>query len=861
MPEPAVIAVHHAADQSQHWKALLAEQRAALRDHYFETRTAATLLNKHCRLIDQQLRQVWRHLNMPSDVTLAAVGGYGRGQLFPYSDIDLLVLLPAPPDEALGEKLERFVGILWDIGLEIGHSVRTIAECLEFAAQDITVQTSLLEARHIDGQRPLFASFQKQFSRAVNASQFAKAKRLEQEQRHARYHDTNLEPNVKEAAGGLRDLHNIIWISKAAGIGASWSALVESGVITRREAALLRKHETFLQNLRIQLHYVANRREERLVFDVQTALATQMGFRDTAHRRSSEHLMQRFYRTAMEIGQINTIVLQNLNALITPRRERATKPINAHFGVYNERLEAVDEDLFQRTPGAILEAFHLLQLHPQLKGMTAQTLRAMWRAGDRIDPAFRRDPANREMFLRLLRSPERVIRELRRMNQYGVLGRYIPAFGRVVGQMQHDLYHVYTVDEHILKVVRNLRRFAVPELAHEFPLCSRLMSEFERPEVLYLAGLFHDIAKGRGGDHSTLGKADALRFCRDHGLQAADVELVVWLVESHLSMSATAQKQDLSDPDVIDAFAARVGDERRLVALYLLTVADIRGTSPKVWNAWKAKLLEDLFRITRRRIGGDARSLESSMQQRQEAAKAKLLLYAIKEESSENLWSQLDTAYFLRHGSDEIAWHTRLLNYRVEATEPVVKARLSPAGEGLQVMIYVRDQKDLFARICSFFERIGYSIAEAKIYTTRHGYALDSFQILDPGNKSVHYRDLTGYIEYELGKRLASQAPLEPPAQGRVSRLLKHFPITPEVSIVPDERGLYKVLSVIAGDRPGLLSRVARCLVEYHVNLNTAKVNTLGDRAEDIFLVNGEALDDPKTVVRFESELLRQLQG
>ena len=850
-----------AATQTGRWKTRLAEQRAALRERYLETQSATELLRRHCRLIDQQLKAVWRHQEMPADITLVAVGGYGRGQLFPYSDIDLLILLPSPADAALGAKLEQFVGTLWDIGLEIGHSVRTIAECLEFADQDITVQTSLLEARFINGRRPLFLQFEKQFARAIDAAQFAKAKHLEQAQRHDRFHDTNLEPNVKEVAGGLRDLHNILWISKAAGIGSSWTALVKADVITRREAALLRKHESFLQNLRIHLHYVARRREERLVFDVQTALAAQMGFHDTAHRRASEHLMQRFYRTAVEIGQINTIMLQNLNALISPQRARSARPINERFGAHNERLEAVDEGLFRRVPSAILEAFSLLQQHPELKGMTAETLRAMWRAGDQITPAFRRNPENRAMFMRLLRSPDHVIRELRRMNQYGVLGRYIPAFGRVVGQMQHDLYHVYTVDEHILKVVRNLRRFAVPELAHEFPLCSRLMSEFERPEVLYLAGLFHDIAKGRGGDHSTLGKADALRFCREHGVQADDVQLVVWLVESHLMMSATAQKQDLSDPDVIDAFAARVGDERHLIALYLLTVADIRGTSPKVWNAWKAKLLEDLFCITRRRLGGDARSLESSMQQRQAAAKAKLLLYAIKAEASEKLWSQLDTAYFLRHDVDEIAWHTRLLNYRVDAAEPVVKARVSPAGEGLQVMIYVRDQKDLFARICSFFERINFSIAEAKIYTTRHGYALDSFQIMDPNNKQPHYRDLIGYIEYELAQRLASQAPLEPPAQGRVSRRLKHFPITPEVTIAPDERGLYKVLSVTAGDRPGLLSRVARCLVEYHVNLNTAKINTLGDRAEDVFLVNGEALDDPKTVVRFESELLRQLQS
>jgi [protein-PII] uridylyltransferase len=343
-------------------------------------------------------------------------------------------------------------------------------------------------------------------------------------------------------------------------------------------------------------------------------------------------------------------------------------------------------------------------------------------------------------------------------------------------------------------------------------------------------------------------------------LSNADAQLVAWLVENHLVMSATAQKQDMSDPDVIEAFAARVGDDRRLVALYLLTVADIRGTSPKVWNAWKAKLLEDLFWITRRRLSGDTRSLESSLQQRQDAVKSKLRLYAIDERAHEKLWSQFDVSYFLRHDVDEIAWHTRLLNYRVDTPTPVVKARLSPAGEGLQVMIYVRDQQDLFARICSFFERISYSVAEAKIYTTRHGYALDSFQILDPDNKKPQYRDLIGYIEYELGQLLLAQAPLGPPGQGRLSRQLRHFPITPEVTIDADERGLYKVLAIIAGDRPGLLSRVARCLVDYKINLHTAKVNTLGDRAEDVFLINGEALNDPKTVVRFESDLLRVLQ-
>jgi [protein-PII] uridylyltransferase len=386
------------------------------------------------------------------------------------------------------------------------------------------------------------------------------------------------------------------------------------------------------------------------------------------------------------------------------------------------------------------------------------------------------------------------------------------------------------------------------------------MGDVERPELLYLAGLFHDIAKGRGGDHSALGKEEAARFCRAHGLGREDVDFVAWLVEHHLLMSVTAQKQDFSDTSVIESFASKVGDERRLVGLYLLTVADIRGTSPKVWNAWKGKLLEDLFEATRRRLSGHLQPLESGLQHRQEAARAKLRLYAIDEHAHEKLWAQLDIAYFLRHDADEIAWHTRLLNYRVDNVTPVVKARLSRAGEGLQVMVYVRDQKELFARICSFFERSSYSIMEARIYTTRHGYALDTFQINDPNNKRPQYRDMISYIEFELAERLREQTPLEPLTQGRVSRQLRHFPITPQVTVEADQKGQYKVLQIIAGDRPGLLSRIARCLVKYGIDLQTAKINTLGARAEDAFVIQGAALADPRTVVKLESELVEQLQ-
>ncbi|HYH42779.1 MAG TPA: [protein-PII] uridylyltransferase, partial [Burkholderiales bacterium] len=647
--------------QLPEWKQRLALERERLKAE-FEARPAAPELLRRLRLlVDRQLREVWAGCGMPRELALLAVGGYGRGELYPYSDVDLLILLPRAADPALERRLEQLIGALWDIGIEVGHSVRTVDECLSAAEQDITVQTTLLEARLLAGNRKLFADFLHRTTRARDPQAFLEAKQLEQQQRHARYAETNLEPNIKESAGGLRDLQTILWIARAGGIGQSWSELARRDLITGAEAREIRREERFIQTLRVRLHYAAGRREDRLLFDHQSALAAQFGLRDTPNRLASEQLMQRYYRAAKGVLQLNTILLQNLRALIAPQQNREFYPINERFGARGELLVARTPDLFEQHPSALLETFVLLQQHHELKGIGAGTLRALWRGRRHIDTAFRNNPEYRELFMSILRSPSRVTRELRRMNQYGVLGRYLPPFGRVVGQMQHDLYHVYTVDEHILKVVRNLRRFAVPELAHEFPLCSRLMSGFPRPEVLYLAGLFHDIAKGRGGDHSQLGAVDAIRFARSHQLSQDDAALVAWLVENHLVMSATAQKQDIGDPDVVRAFAERVKTERSLVALYLLTVADIRGTSPKVWNAWKAKLLEDLFHLTRRLLGGEGSSLESSVQGRQEEALAKLRLYAVPEHAHEKFWAQLDTAYFLRHDPQEIAWHTRLL--------------------------------------------------------------------------------------------------------------------------------------------------------------------------------------------------------
>ena len=820
----------------------------------------ARLLNRHTRLIDRTVKELWADKGAPRGAAFVATGGYGRAELFPHSDIDLLVLLSRDPDEADRSALERLIGSLWDIGLEIAHSVRTVNACVEEAAGDITVRTALLESRYLAGSRKLFRQMESALANTADPISFYKAKKLEQEQRHAKHQDTPyaLEPNLKEAPGGLRDLHVIQWIARASGIGPRWTDLVAHGLIERGEARQLARHEALLRDQRIRLHYIAGRREDRIVFDFQNTLAVQRGYRDAPHRRASESMMQRYYWTAKAVTQLNTILMQNLEARLLPEQHFPPRALNERFHIRGELLEMVDSDIFERQPSSILESFLLVMQHAELRGMTAPTLRALWRARTRVNARLRRDPLARLLFLHILQQKNGIVHEFRRMNQYGILGRYLPEFGRIVGQMQHDLFHVYTVDQHILMVLRNLRRFTMPEFAHEFPLCSELMSGFERSWLLYVAALYHDIAKGRGGDHSELGSVEVHNFARRHGLSDVDCKLVRFLVEKHLFMSQVAQKQDVHDPEVVRAFTETVGSERRLAALYLLTVADVRGTSPKVWNAWKAKLLEDLFRAARRSLTGEPLGRDAALAEKQAEAMRLLRLYALSDGVKDRLWAQLDTAYFLRHEAQEIAWHTRNLHYRVDTAKPVVKARLAPFGEGLQIMVYAPDRDALFARICGYFERSAFSIAEAKVHTTQNGYALDTFLVLGQG-PGVHYRDMIDRIEIELATEVQSEAPLAPPRGGRVSRRVRHFPITPMVDIRPDERGTYQVLSIISSDRPGLLYAVASTLARYHVNLHTARINTLGDRAEDVLLVSGEALQNNKTVLQLEQELLQEL--
>jgi [protein-PII] uridylyltransferase len=848
-------------------------ERASLIERFKNGLSINQFLKKLCSVTDKVVTQLWADAKIAS-ATLVAVGGYGRKEQYPFSDVDLLILIAGTSSE-VGiedkEKLERFLGNCWDIGLELGHSVRTIAECISEASGDITIQTALLEARWLAGPKVLFSDLQKTLQASLSndkdKQKFFQAKVLELAQRHAKYEDTpySLEPNCKESPGGLRDLQVLIWVAKASGLGSSWLALADKGILTDQEAREIRRNERTLQRIRAMLHIAAGRREDRLVFDLQAQVAELHGLKASTARRISEELMQRYYKAAKVVTQLNTIALQFIEERLFEPKDSTPEPIDEYFQNHRGLLEARSSDLFQKHPVQLLRAFLVVEEHSGLSGIAGSTLRQIWAARDAIDTEFRKSPENRALFMDILKAPRGITHALRRMNQWSVLGRYLPGFRRIVGRMQHDLFHVYTVDQHILMVVRNLRRFTMSEHAHEYPFCTQLMTEFGRPWLLYAAALFHDIAKGRGGDHSKLGMKDARKFGKQHGLNQQENDLIVFLVEHHLSMSAVAQKQDLSDPEVIERFAKTVGSVERLTALYLLTVADVRGTSPKVWNAWKAKLLEDLYRATKRHLSGDAPTSGAYLDEQRTEARRILNLYALEPRHYEALWAQLDIGFFLRHDPQDVAWQTRLLYKQSEPKVPVVKTRLAPSGEGFQVVVYLADQPDLFAKICGYFDSKNLSVLDAKVHTTKNGYALDSFLVVDPldrdSERSHHsnYRDILSLVESELSDRLSRNLDLQPPVKGRVSRRSKYFPIRPKVDLRPDEKGKLHLLTVTANDRTGLLYGVARVLAMNHVNLHAAKVTTLGERVEDLFLIDGPALADPRDQLKLESELLDAL--
>jgi [protein-PII] uridylyltransferase len=858
-PENAVarLRLRLAADKNTLLEAFAAARPSA--------QAAVTLTRGLARLVDATLADLWIASGMPPGTALVAAGGYGRGELFPRSDVDVLVLLPPEVGaESVRPAIERFITSCWDIGLEIGSSVRTIDECAVESARDVTVQTALLESRHVTGSRRLFVALRERLGKDMDPRTFLRAKVLEMQQRHTKYEDTPyaLEPNCKESPGGLRDLQILLWVARAAGLGRSWAELGAKGLATPFEVKQLQRNEGVLKMIRARLHTIAGRREDRLVFDLQTAVAESFGLKPAKGQRVSELLMRRYYWAAKAVVQLNQILLLNIEERILGNEAPPMRPINEKFLDRGGTLEVASDDLYERDPHAILETFLAHQQVVGIKGLSARTLRALYNARQLMGAQFRSDPRNRARFIEILRQPVGQTHALRLMNQTSVLGRYLWVFRRIVGQMQHDLFHVYTVDQHILMVVRNMRRFFIAEHAHEYPFCSQLAAQFERPYVLYVAALFHDVAKGRGGDHSALGGAEARRFCREHAIEADDARLIEFLVRHHLTMSHLAQKEDLSDPEVIAAFAAQVRDVRTLTALYLLTVADIRGTSPKVWNAWKGKLLEDLYRLTLRALGGAKPNVETEIESRKAEARALLALASQLPDTEKPLWDTMDLGYFMRHDPADLAWHARVLWRHVKTAAPVVSARASPLGEGLQVLVYSPDVPDLFARICGYFDNAGFSVLDAKVHTSRTGYGLDTFQLVHPQidhDDQSGYRDLISLVETQLVGALSFRGPLPEPRRGRVSRRVKSFPITPRVTLRPDERAQRWILSVSASDRAGLLYGIARVLARHSVNLQLAKISTLGERVEDTFLVDGPELQHNRAQLAIEGELLDAL--
>jgi [protein-PII] uridylyltransferase len=840
-----------------------------LKERFVADEAIEDLVRDRARLVDIALRAAWvRHAGKyAGDLALVAVGGYGRGELHPSSDIDIMVLLPKSDSSDWQPDIERFLTFLWDIGLEVGHSVRSIDDCQRESLADISVATTLFEARLLSGPESLFAGMRRALApdRLWSSQDFFEAKVREQTERHHRYFDTayNLEPNVKSSPGGLRDIQTIGWVAKRHFGTDTLDELVAHGFLTREELRKLKAGQSFLWKVRFGLHVLTGRREDRLLFDYQIKLAKLFGYEDASFTLAVEQLMQKYYRTVMDVSLLNEMLLQLFReAILTQSVPPA--PINARFQIRNDYLEVTHPEVFARFPSALLEMFVLLQQHPELHGVRAETIRLVGTHVWLIDEEFRQNPRHHRLFMEILCAPVGVTHELRRMNLYGVLGRYIPSFGRVVGRMQYDLFHAYTVDAHTLFVVSNLRRLAMPKFNDELPALSQIMQSLPRQEIAYLAALFHDIAKGRGGDHSELGAVDAEAFCLEQGLGRYEARLVAWLVRNHLILSITSQKKDISDPDIIHEFARRVGDQVHLDYLYVLTVSDVRGTNPKLWNAWKAKLFEEFYERTKRAL---RRGLETPVDQdelireTQEQVRS-IIGDALPAEQIAQVWKQWTEAYFLRYTPDEIAWHTTLLAGRHQHDDaPVVAIRQTADRGGTAVLTYTPRRLRSFARTTAALDQMGLNVVDARLITSANGFSLETYVVLEENGALIADPVRIQEIERATWRALQAAEDLPLTVTRRAPRQVRMFSTPTQVNFSIDRRSERTILELIAADRPGLLSEVGKVFRAERVAINGAKIMTVGERAEDVFYItaaDGGMLPD-ETCARVQEALIRAL--
>lgn len=837
-------------------------------------RAAGELLRARATLVDDVLRHAWEALELPCEqVALIAVGGYGRGELHPHSDIDLLVLR-GQVKETDSRRLEAFLTLLWDLGLQVGHSVRSVDECISQARGDVTVLTNLIEARLLHGEQRLLDAVAAgtQDSQMWPPEAFFQAKLSEQEARHAKFGDTeySLEPNVKGSPGGLRDLQLIGWLAQRHFGWRSVAELTENQLLTEAEATTVIHGQEFLWRVRYALHMITGREEDRLLFDHQRELARIWGFVD-GDKLAVEQFMQLYYRWALALSQLNEVLMLSFDqAVLQAASADVVLDINNWFELRNGYITAKRDSVFEEYPGALLEVFLHAGNNPQATGIAADTIRLIREHRHLIDDNFRRDSQNKQLFLEVLRSNNRLTRQLRRMSRYGILGRYLPAYGQIVGQMQHDLFHSYTVDAHTLQVIENIRRFLKPENDERFPVTSRVARRLPKIELLYIAGLFHDIGKGRGGDHSELGAVDARVFCEEHGLGRRDSNLVEWLVRNHLFMSAVSQRKDISDPDVIQEFAEHVGDQNRLDYLFALTVADINGTNPKLWNAWRGSLLRQLYTESKRAL---RRGLENPVDKQEwisetREAAAKILEYrGFTDDELSNLWQERGEDYFLREKAEDIAWHTEAIAGHQDRSQPLVLVRNSVesnVANTTQIFVYASFDIGAFSRTCSRLEQLDLSIHDARIYHGSDGMSLDTYYVLDSGGEAVEDVERLRHITSFLSDKLATETASSNITSRLTPRRVRSFRLETETSMRIDPVRGVSVLEVISLDRPGLLARIGEVFVDFGLICEAAKIQTLGERVEDVFFVTDiqrQAITNETLAERIQSAIRDKLDA
>lgn len=837
---------------------------------------ADSLVHARAHLVDEVLREAWQ-MFMPASangLALAAVGGYGRGELLPHSDIDLLVLFDEKALEDQKSQLESFFAFLWDIGLDVGSSVRTVAQCAELAATDITVITNLMESRLLVGDGELYAELQAAMTpdHMWPVDVFFRAKRAEQQARHAKYDDSayKLEPNVKESPGGLRDIHTVAWVAKRHFGALTLTELRDRGFLTKPECDELFAGQDFLWRVRFALHMITGRHEDRLLFDHQIKVAALFGYVDHDHNRAVEQFMQLYYRTIKSLSCLNDMLLQLFEEAILGKGQGSEpKPINSRFQLRDTYIETRADDVFQKQPSALIEIFALMQQNPKIEGLTTSTLRLIRRDRRLIDDSVRSDVRARGQFIQLFRHGPGVTRTLRRMNRYGVLGRYLPVFGKIIGHMQYDLFHTLTVDEHSLYLVRNLRRLAMERFRKELPFYSEIMDRIPRRDLLYIAGLFHDLGKGSGGDHSEVGSAAAEKFCLDHGLSHSDSDLVCWLVRNHLMMSLTAQRQDISNPDIVAAFAQRVGDVSRLEYLLLLTVADIRATNAALWNSWRESLLRELYHSTKRALERGLDNPVSSGERVGEQKRAACALLhdrpsgAPAEAEIKRVWARFDDDYFLRHSPAELAWHLPAIVTASDETLPLILVDTF-GDRGTTVFVYMRDRDHLFGLSTGVLAKLGLNILDARINTTGDGYALDSFVVMESDGSAIENQHRFDEIREALRKVLADPNISVVDVNRRRPTRLKHFDTPTTVYFSQDKARNRTILELVTADKPGLLSLIGRAFHKKGILLDAAKIATIGERAEDVFYVTDrehKPITNEKTLEDLREFLARTLNN